>query len=150
MTGTNYFIAAISNDGGAPEQAYRKMQSAGACPEAPFAGKNRLSTWTTTDRNILPLPRRLATLYYDFPLFDVISIISPRYPVPKWRHLSFTWPTDSNCETLTNFSLRLCSWCRLEMFKFEVPSLMVGTLDSLMVSSLTFMDYTRPRFAIIW
>jgi V-type H+-transporting ATPase subunit C len=56
MTGTNYFIAAISNDGGAPEQAYRKMQSAGACPEAPFA----------------------------------------------------------------------------EMFKFEVPSLMVGTLDSLM------------------
>lgn len=28
---------AISNDGGAPEQAYRKMQSAGACPEAPYA-----------------------------------------------------------------------------------------------------------------
>lgn len=52
----SYFISAISNGGGAPEQAYRKMQSAGACPEAPFA----------------------------------------------------------------------------EMFKFEVPSLMVGTLDSLM------------------
>jgi len=51
-----YFIAAISNGGGAPEQAYRKMQSAGACAENPHS----------------------------------------------------------------------------EMFKFEVPSLMVGTLDSLM------------------
>jgi len=35
----SYFIAAISNGGGAPEQAYRKMQTAGACPEKPFAGK---------------------------------------------------------------------------------------------------------------
>jgi hypothetical protein len=35
----SYVIAAISNSGGAPEQAYRKMQSAGACPERPFAGK---------------------------------------------------------------------------------------------------------------
>jgi hypothetical protein len=35
----SYFIAAISNGGGAPEQAYRKMQAAGACPEKPFAGK---------------------------------------------------------------------------------------------------------------
>eukprot|EP00980_Cylindrotheca_fusiformis_P025335 scaffold13478_cov132-Cylindrotheca_fusiformis.AAC.28 len=33
----SYFIAAISNEGGAPEQAYRKMQAAGACPEKPFA-----------------------------------------------------------------------------------------------------------------
>lgn len=33
----SYNIVAISNDGGAPEQAYRKMQSAGACPEAPYA-----------------------------------------------------------------------------------------------------------------
>lgn len=33
----SYFVVAISNDGGAPEQAYRKMQSSGACPEAPFA-----------------------------------------------------------------------------------------------------------------
>eukprot|EP00540_Astrosyne_radiata_P010515 CAMPEP_0116845764 /NCGR_PEP_ID=MMETSP0418-20121206/13458_1 /TAXON_ID=1158023 /ORGANISM="Astrosyne radiata, Strain 13vi08-1A" /LENGTH=419 /DNA_ID=CAMNT_0004476931 /DNA_START=45 /DNA_END=1304 /DNA_ORIENTATION=+ len=33
----SYFIAAISNGGGAPEQAYRKMQEAGACPERPFA-----------------------------------------------------------------------------------------------------------------
>ncbi|OEU20750.1 V-type H-ATPase subunit C [Fragilariopsis cylindrus CCMP1102] len=33
----SYCIVAISNDGGAPEQAYRKMQSAGACPEAPYA-----------------------------------------------------------------------------------------------------------------
>jgi V-type H+-transporting ATPase subunit C len=33
----SYFIAAISNGGGAPEQAYRKMQTAGACPEKPFA-----------------------------------------------------------------------------------------------------------------
>lgn len=33
----SYFIAAISNGGGAPEQAYRKMQAAGACPEKPFA-----------------------------------------------------------------------------------------------------------------
>lgn len=52
----SYFITAISNGGGAPEQAYRKLQSAGASPEAPYA----------------------------------------------------------------------------EMFKFEVPSLTVGTLDSLM------------------
>jgi V-type H+-transporting ATPase subunit C len=57
MATSSYCIAAISNGGGAPEQAYRKMQSAGACPEKPFA----------------------------------------------------------------------------EMFKFEVPSLMVGTLDRLMV-----------------
>jgi hypothetical protein len=35
----SYFIAAISNGGGAPEQAYRKMQTAGACPEKPFAGE---------------------------------------------------------------------------------------------------------------
>jgi len=55
----SYFIAAISNGGGAPESAYRKLQEAGACPEAPHA----------------------------------------------------------------------------EMFKFEVPSLMVGTLDSLMTLS---------------
>lgn len=34
----SYFITAISNGGGAPEQAYRKLQSAGACPEAPYAG----------------------------------------------------------------------------------------------------------------
>lgn len=54
----SYFIAAISNKGGAPEQAYSEMQAAGACPEKPFA----------------------------------------------------------------------------EMFKFEVPSLTVGTLDTLMVS----------------
>lgn len=33
----SYTIAAISNAGGAPEQAYRKMQSAAACPERPFA-----------------------------------------------------------------------------------------------------------------
>lgn len=51
-----YFIAAVSNEGGAPEQTYRKMQSAGACDDKPLS----------------------------------------------------------------------------EMFKFEVPSLMVGTLDSLM------------------
>jgi hypothetical protein len=35
----SYFIVAISNGGGAPEQAYRKLQSAGACPEAPYAGE---------------------------------------------------------------------------------------------------------------
>ena len=34
----SYAIAAISNAGGAPEQTYRKLQSAGACPERPFAG----------------------------------------------------------------------------------------------------------------
>jgi len=55
----SYFITSISNEGGAPEQAYGKLQDAGACPEAPFA----------------------------------------------------------------------------EIFKFEVPSLMVGTLDSLMYLS---------------
>jgi V-type H+-transporting ATPase subunit C len=51
-----YLITSISNSGGAPEQAYRSLQNAGACPSAPHA----------------------------------------------------------------------------EMFKLEVPSLMVGTLDSLM------------------
>lgn len=35
----NYLIASISNSGGAPEQAYRKLQSSGACPERPFAGR---------------------------------------------------------------------------------------------------------------
>jgi hypothetical protein len=35
----NYLIASISNGGGAPEQAYRKLQSSGACPEKPFAGR---------------------------------------------------------------------------------------------------------------
>ncbi|KAL7561912.1 hypothetical protein ACA910_005110 [Epithemia clementina (nom. ined.)] len=33
----SYVIAAIANAGGAPEQAYRKMQSAAACPERPYA-----------------------------------------------------------------------------------------------------------------
>ncbi|KAL7468276.1 hypothetical protein ACHAXS_008499 [Conticribra weissflogii] len=56
MSHSQYFITAISNSGGAPEQAYRKLQNAGACPSAPYG----------------------------------------------------------------------------EMFKLEVPSLMVGTLDSLM------------------
>jgi len=36
----SYVVAAISNSGGAPEQAYRKMQSAGACPERPYAGES--------------------------------------------------------------------------------------------------------------
>jgi hypothetical protein len=40
MATSSYCIAAISNGGGAPEQAYRKMQSAGACPEKPFAGES--------------------------------------------------------------------------------------------------------------
>jgi hypothetical protein len=39
----SYVIAAISNAGGAPEQAYRKMQSAGACPERPFAGTDNVA-----------------------------------------------------------------------------------------------------------
>jgi hypothetical protein len=39
MSGTNYFICSISNAGGAPEQAYRKMQMAGASPERPLSGK---------------------------------------------------------------------------------------------------------------
>jgi len=59
MSGSQYFIAAISNGGGAPEQAFSKMQNAGASPSQPFG----------------------------------------------------------------------------EMFKLEVPSLMVGTLDSLMTLS---------------
>jgi len=33
----SYIIAGISNEGGAPEQAFRKLQSAGACPENPYA-----------------------------------------------------------------------------------------------------------------
>jgi hypothetical protein len=37
----SYCIVAISNGGGAPEQAYRKLQSAGACPENPYAGKKK-------------------------------------------------------------------------------------------------------------
>lgn len=40
----SYIIAAISNAGGAPEQTYRKLQSAGACPERPYAGEWLLST----------------------------------------------------------------------------------------------------------
>ncbi|CAB9511849.1 proton ATPase subunit C 1 [Seminavis robusta] len=32
-----YLIASISNSGGAPEQAYRKLQTAGACPDRPYA-----------------------------------------------------------------------------------------------------------------
>jgi hypothetical protein len=33
-----YIIVSIANAGGAPEQAYRKLQSAGACPDRPYAG----------------------------------------------------------------------------------------------------------------
>lgn len=44
----SYLIVAISNSGGAPEQAYRKMQSAGACPARPFAGMYAV-TDTTMD-----------------------------------------------------------------------------------------------------
>ena len=47
----SYFIAAISNAGGAPEQAYRKLQSAGACPENPYAGK-QLAEKNPVFRNI--------------------------------------------------------------------------------------------------
>lgn len=39
----SYYIAAISNSGGAPEQAYRKMQTAGACPDRPYAGECQYS-----------------------------------------------------------------------------------------------------------
>ena len=46
----SYFIAAISNSGGAPEQAYRKMQAAGACPEKPFAGKFSSRIFSHTPR----------------------------------------------------------------------------------------------------
>jgi hypothetical protein len=42
MSSSTYIIASISNAGGAPEQAYRKLQSAGACPERPFAGESLL------------------------------------------------------------------------------------------------------------
>lgn len=41
-----YIIASIANAGGAPEQAYRKLQSAGACPDRPFAGESVLHTST--------------------------------------------------------------------------------------------------------
>jgi len=33
----SYLIASISNGGGAPEQAYRRLQNTGACPTKPFA-----------------------------------------------------------------------------------------------------------------
>ena len=35
----SYVVAAISNGGAPPEDAYRKMQKAAACPERPYAGK---------------------------------------------------------------------------------------------------------------
>jgi ribosomal protein L34E len=38
MSRATYVIASISNAGGAPEQAYRKLQSAAACPERPYGG----------------------------------------------------------------------------------------------------------------
>ena len=83
----SYFIASISNSGGAPEQAYRKMQAAGACPEKPFAGK-------------------LAKAEYIVCFSTILSVY---------------------------LNLQLSSLP--EMFKFEVPSLTVGTLDTLMVGS---------------
>ena len=47
----SYSIAAISNGGGAPEQAYRKMQSAGACPERPLAGTSTQQGFCDNFRN---------------------------------------------------------------------------------------------------
>lgn len=44
----SYFIVSITNGGGAPEQAYRKMQSAGACPERPYAGEFLKSFYVCT------------------------------------------------------------------------------------------------------
>jgi len=73
----SYLIAAISNAGGAPEQAYRKLQNAGSSNERPFAGKRC-----------------------------------------RWHALQISYPC--------------CSQCALEIYKFEVPSLTVGTLDTLM------------------
>ena len=45
----SYFVVSISNGGGAPEQAYRKMQSAGACPERPYAGEYVLCSASDVD-----------------------------------------------------------------------------------------------------
>jgi hypothetical protein len=42
-------IAAISNLAGAPEQAYRKMQCAGASPEQPYAGAYSAVSVSTLD-----------------------------------------------------------------------------------------------------
>jgi hypothetical protein len=39
----SYNIVAISNGGGAPEQAYRKLQSAAASPEKPYGGTCMIS-----------------------------------------------------------------------------------------------------------
>ena len=35
----SYQIVAISNEKGAPEQAYNKLERAGACPDANYAGE---------------------------------------------------------------------------------------------------------------
>ena len=73
----SYFVVSISNDGGAPEQAYRKMQSAGACPEAPFAGEYRVS-WGKTKRVI-----------------DVDGILTWSYPL-EIRNEIYGWNCISN------------------------------------------------------
>jgi hypothetical protein len=63
----SYFIAAISNSGGAPEQAYRKMQAAGACPEKPFAG-------TFSIAHVVWFCRVDFTLTVSFLVYTVLSI----------------------------------------------------------------------------
>lgn len=80
----SYFITSISNAGGGSDQSYKKLQKAGASPEANFSGKSS----------------------------------SPMY--------IYLFISRRHCKLIDIFIFT-------EIFKLEAPSLMVGTLDSLMV-----------------
>jgi hypothetical protein len=113
----SYFIAAISNGGGAPEQAYRKMQAAGACPEKPFAGKSDVaSQWIFRGC----FGKLVDGAFWGCGLLSIL-------PERALRNIS----NHAHGLSLVSFFSYLT-----EMFKFEVPSLTVGTLDTLMVSNL--------------
>jgi hypothetical protein len=91
----SYFITSISNAGGGSDQAYRKLQKAGASPEVNLAGK-----------------------------FKTMG--------PCLMHVS-----EKNVIVFISFFI--CT----EIFKLEAPSLMVGTLDSLMVRPLLLQHFNH-------
>lgn len=86
----SYFIASISNGGGAPEQAFRKMQSAGACTEKPFAGEGMSCA---TGQPIDPLREIIAVLSECARGVRVVSkhAMDIAYKFSHWNPLS--WET---------------------------------------------------------
>jgi hypothetical protein len=96
----SYIITAISNAGGAPEQAYRKMQSAGACPDRPFAGKCRQSAgWHS-------VCTALAWLSFPYSLYSLFTMLFCSW----FLWLSFCLLNVFHLVTASSIPLSFCWW----------------------------------------